>query len=87
MKELKSSELSSSFVVCGGEDTPIGQHTSNTQTIWLLSAGNKKYVTALKDILWKMAESIPYSIPGIDSPHNLSKNTGSELRRTRLSAA
>ncbi len=30
-EELKISELSSSYVVCGGKDTPIGQHIFNTQ--------------------------------------------------------
>jgi hypothetical protein len=46
------------------EDTPIGQHFSNTQTIWQLSAGDEKSIPELKiNILWDKANSIPYSVP------------------------
>ncbi len=31
-----------------GKDSPISQHISNTQTIWQLSAGDKKSIPALE---------------------------------------
>ncbi len=46
------SELSSSYVVCGVQDTPIGQHISNMQTIWQLPAEDEKSIPPLNiDIL------------------------------------
>jgi hypothetical protein len=47
-----------------GKDSPIGQHISNVQTIWQLSAGNEKSVPALKiNIYVDIADSIPYLVP------------------------
>jgi hypothetical protein len=41
-------------VICWvGKDAPIGQHISITQTIWQLSAGDKKSIPALEFyIIW-----------------------------------
>ncbi len=42
----------------------IGQDISNMQTKWQLSAGNEKSIPALKiNILWDMANSIPFLAP------------------------
>ena len=68
-----------------GKDTPIGQHISNMQTIWQLSAGDEKSVPALKIniFMWHgRPDSIldSYSIPGNRFlPRNTSKNTGSDV--------
>jgi hypothetical protein len=49
VKELKISELSLSCVVRGERALLLnGQHTSKTQTIWQLSAGDKRVILALK---------------------------------------
>jgi hypothetical protein len=53
-------------VICcvWGNDTPIRQNLSNTQKIWQLSEGDEKPIPALKiNILWDMADSIPYFVP------------------------
>ncbi len=47
VKELKVSELSSSYVVCGRRHS-YGQHIFNPQTIWQLWAGVEKSISALK---------------------------------------
>ncbi len=52
--------LEASNPLCGGgEDIPIGQHISYTQTIWQLSAGNEKLIPILRN----MANSVPYLVP------------------------
>jgi hypothetical protein len=43
-----SSDLSSSYVVCGEGHPYIDQHISNMQTIWRLSAGDEKAILAVK---------------------------------------
>ncbi len=53
-KELKISELSSYYVVCGGRITR--QNISSKKTIWQLSAGDEKSIPALKI-------NIPYLVP------------------------
>jgi hypothetical protein len=62
--ELKISELSLSYVVCGRRLSLLVNRVSDTQTIWQLSAGDEKLIPALKmNILWDTAGSIPYLVP------------------------
>jgi hypothetical protein len=50
--------------VCGGKDNPFEKHISNTQTIWLLIAGDEKSIPALKiNILWDMSDFVSYFVP------------------------
>ncbi len=65
VKELKISELSLFYVVCGGR-TPLmhGQHISNTPAIWYGMVWDEKFIPALKiNIFRDMATTIPYLIP------------------------
>ncbi len=45
-----------------GKDTAIGQHISNTQTIWQLWAEDEKIFASKIYILWDMADLIPYLV-------------------------
>jgi hypothetical protein len=63
LKELKTKELSSSYVVGEGYP-PVDKNISNTQTLWQLLEGDEKSIPAIKIyILWDMADSIPYLVP------------------------
>jgi hypothetical protein len=72
-------------VMC--KETSIGQHISKLQTIWQLLAGEEKSIPTFKiNLLWDMADSIPYLDIWfliyfrnriLPPPPNTSKNTGS----------